>query len=251
MIPKFNYRISNEAKDFLLRLSSNLRLKGSPAELQISNKILEYSALISNTDFLQFCINEFATFSLFFSQAHPSIKFNVIFRFKSFKSFMQKLLKNSNESKSLDIKDCIAFRIIIDGTINDCYKISNALAHYLLQDGFILCESRPIKSNLYKGSDITIPFQSLIEPEYANCFKDYIAWPKENGYQGVHLRARDLKFGRFLEIQIRTKNMNNRAELGLANHSEYKQSKYKSVFAEFAEFEYPDELSEAIVVKIQ
>lgn len=63
---------------------------------------------------------------------------------------------------------------------------------------------------------------SIVEP-YKNRFKDYISTPKPNGYQSLHTTVLFEDFP--VEIQIRTEEMHQYAEYGIAAHWLYKEHK--------------------------
>ena len=87
-----------------------------------------------------------------------------------------------------EIMDVYAIKIIVD-TPENCYR---TLGHI---------------HNLYK------PVEGR--------FKDYIAIPKSNGYQSLHTGVVGLK-GFPIEVQIKTQEMNDMAENGIASHWLYK-----------------------------
>jgi len=75
-------------------------------------------------------------------------------------------------------------------------------------------------------------------------FKDYIAIPKENGYQTIHTTVFDNKS--IIESQIRTKNMHKTAEFGVAAHWKYKSGGLNPKLEWLNDFKSQDEASENI-----
>ena len=108
-------------------------------------------------------------------------------RMKGLWSLHQKL-KRKNDDISL-IHDVAALRFIVP-TIEDCYTTL----------GVIHATYRPLPGE----------------------FKDYIAFPKPNGYQSLHTTV-VTPFAGIVEIQIRTEEMHRRAMFGIASHMSYKQ----------------------------
>ncbi len=53
-------------------------------------------------------------------------------------------------------------------------------------------------------------------------FKDYISFPKPNGYQSLHTTVLTADAG-IVEMQVRTEEMHHRAQYGIASHTSYKQ----------------------------
>jgi GTP pyrophosphokinase len=79
-------------------------------------------------------------------------------------------------------------------------------------------------ANCYEALSVVHSSWTPIESEY----DDYIARPKPNGYQSLHTVVQDPD-GRPIEIQIRTRQMHQSAELGVAAHWRYKEGRRETV----------------------
>ena len=129
---------------------------------------------------------EKATNSIYKSAEKMGISVTIKSRAKHFYSIYQKMRKRNKEPGEL--YDLLALRILCN-TPSECYTLVG------------------IVHGLWKPMD--------------GRFKDYIAMPKSNGYQSLHTTV--ICEGKPLEIQIRTYEMHNTAEHGIASHWLYKK----------------------------
>lgn len=113
--------------------------------------------------------------------------FRTDIRMKGLWSLHQKLARKHDDITQ--IHDIAALRVIVQN-IDDCYSVL----------GIIHSLWKPLPGE----------------------FKDYIAFPKPNGYRSLHTTLLTAEAG-IVEIQIRTEEMHKHAQYGIASHMTYKQ----------------------------
>jgi GTP pyrophosphokinase len=116
------------------------------------------------------------------------LDFNTSYRVKGLYSLYHKLMRKDWEIT--EVYDLLAMRVVV-ASMEDCYR-TLGIIHDLW---------RPLPSRM----------------------KDYIAFPKPNGYQSIHTTVTS-NHGTIMEIQIRTRQMHQESEFGVASHLVYKDS---------------------------
>ena len=190
---------AEETLDVLVPIAHRLGINSIKSELEnlslyylkpnVYNDILE--KLNDNIDNLNAYLEDMKE-SLIEILTEAGIKFKIKGRVKSVYSIYNKL----NNGKRWDqIYDILALRIFVEKE-SECYTVV----------GLIHANFRPMPKR----------------------FKDYIANPKENMYQSLHTTVFGVH-GQVFEVQIRTYEMDEIAEKGIASHWSYKEKGSKKV----------------------
>ena len=204
MRPDKQKRIARECLDIYAPLAGKLGIYTIKTELEdLSLKFLKPDIYNEIKAFLSEKKGQRADFlkavekQIVEAAQEEKISIQIKTRAKHFFSIYQKM---KTKGKELDeIYDFLGIRILCQSP-QECYTILG-LVHHL--------------------------FKPL-----AGRFKDYIAMPKENGYKSLHTTVMT-RIGKPLEIQIRTVEMNETAEFGIAAHWAYKEGKKGSELDSF------------------
>ncbi|HBR68335.1 MAG TPA: bifunctional (p)ppGpp synthetase/guanosine-3',5'-bis(diphosphate) 3'-pyrophosphohydrolase, partial [Rhodospirillaceae bacterium] len=110
------------------------------------------------------------------------------------------------------LSDVMAFRVVV-GKVEECYNVLGIL------------HSR--------------------YPSVPGRFKDYISTPKPNGYRSIHTTVMGPEQQR-IEVQIRTRDMHNEADLGVAAHWAYKEGEEAPSLKDVRKYRWLRELLEIL-----
>lgn len=217
---------------------------GNGIDLAHSNCILQMIELLEHNDFLTSQAQQIREFYKFLADKYPFLAFTFKGRIKSVIRLEEKINGNiveyiydyytstgkfPSESEIKNrigrIKDLIAYRIVIsmpachlkpgdnkeEIELKYLYEIANALPEFLEERGF-----EPQLS----GKD---DFSLRIDEKCRQYYRDYIEKPNIYGYRSLHIAFFDNASRSNIEVQLRTKEMDDMAEIGPANHLGYEK----------------------------
>lgn len=212
-----------------------------------SNFIVQITEILEHNDFLTSQSQRIREFYKYMAKEYPYLAFTFKGRIKSLIRAEEKFnryvvdyiyeyySKNHTyptpaqiKDKLVVFRDLIAYRIVIsmpkchleDGQerreveLEHLYKIANEMPEFLEERGFSAEASGKNQKN----------FSDKLNDSIKMYYKDYIVNRKESGYESLHITLYDNIARCFTEVQLRTKEMDDFAIIGPANHIGYEES---------------------------
>lgn len=215
-------------------------------DLVHSNFLLQIADILQHNDFLTSQSQRIREFYKFMAKEYPFLAFTFKGRIKSlvraeekFNGYIVEYIYNyykeygsyppvlELKNKLRYFRDLIAYRIVIslpkchlkegeiheDREIKYLYDIANHLPSFLEERGFTaeISTSKEINKS------------PLLDKDISPYYKDYIVNKTIYGYQSLHITLYDNIARCYMEVQIRTKSMDDYAEIGPANHLGYEK----------------------------
>lgn len=230
-------------------LEESAIMRQQPIDLVHSNFLRQIYELLEHNEFLTSQSQRMREFYLYMVKEYPYLAFTFKGRIKSIIRAEEKFnryivdytynyYKKDNQFPTIAqmkeqlscFRDLIAYRIVISlprCRIEDkeeraqeemrlLYEIANALPGFLQDHEFTLVKAGA-KENICGDR---------IETRWQEYYRDYVADPTPTKYQSLHLTVYDNLARCYTEVQLRTKEMDDCAEIGHANHQGYE--KYQS-----------------------
>ena len=215
-------------------------------DLTHCNFLLQIRSLLEHNDFLTAQSQQIREFYKYMAKEYPFLAFTFKGRIKSliraeakFNGYIVEYIYDyyvergtypsvsEIKNRLSCFRDFIAYRIVISMPKCHCpdeekrkakelkclYKIANVLPGFLEERGFSAESAYGVK----------ISKSPLLNEEVRPYYRDYISNQNANGYQSLHITFFDNSSRSFMEVQIRTKTMDDIAEIGQANHTAYEK----------------------------
>ena len=214
-----------------------------PIDMLHGNFLVQMSELLEHNDFLTSQSQRIREFYKYMAGKYPYLAFTFKGRIKSLlraeekyngyiAEFIAEHYRRTGTFPSVpEIKnrlasfhDLIAYRIVIEmprchlreGESREAvetrllYEIADALPEFLEERGFTA-----------EPADVSSSESPLLREGIRPYYRDFVAAPRKSGYQSLHITLYDNIARCYTEVQLRTKAMDDYAEIGAGNHKEY------------------------------
>lgn len=231
---------------YIADLRQDAKYTHNEIDLVHCNFLLQIKELLEHNDFLTAQSQQIREFYKYMAKEYPTLAFTFKGRIKSliraeekFNGYIVEYISDyyreqgtyppvaELKNKLNCFRDLIAYRIVI--SIPKChlqpgqdpeteelkylYRIANVLPEFLEERGFTTESANGIKYS-------TSPLMSEdVKPYY----RDYICDQTIYGYRSLHITFYDNSSRSYMEMQLRTKTMDDIAEIGSANHINYEK----------------------------
>ncbi len=231
---------------YIEELRESARKTHNPIDLLHCNFLLQITELLEHNDFLTSQSQRIREFYKFMANEFPYLAFTFKGRIKSliraeekFNGYIVEYIYDyykehgayptvaELKNKLNCFRDLIAYRIVIsmpkchlksgengeEQEIKYLYEIANRLPEFLEERGFS-AEVAGITEN---------QVSPLLDESVTPYYRDYITNASPYGYRSLHITFFDSSARCFFEVQLRTKGMDDYAEIGPANHLGYEK----------------------------
>ena len=233
-------------KNYSHDLKEEAKKTNNEIDLIHANFLIQIRELLEHNDFLTAQSQKIREFYIHMATEYPLLAFNFKGRIKSlirseakFNGYIVEYIYDCYMEKKTypsisDLKqrlscfrDLIAYRIVIslpkchlkagedreNAELKYLYDIANKLPGFLEERGFTAEPANGVKEG----------HSELMDEAAKPYYRDYISEKKDSDYQSLHITFYDNSSRSFLEVQIRTKDMDDVAEIGAANHLGYEK----------------------------
>lgn len=227
-------------------LKREAKISHNEVDIMHCNFLIQILELLEHNEFLTAQSQKIRDFYMYMTNEYPYLAFTFKGRIKSLIRAEEKFngyiveyiydyyMKNKKfptisklKNRLSCFRDIIAYRIVIsipkchlkpgedreEQEIKILYEIANILLGFLEERGFTPEPARGVFESTSK----------LLDDEVRPYYRDYISDGKSSEYQSLHITFYDNIARCFMEVQLRTKTMDDNAEIGPANHLGYEK----------------------------
>ena len=231
---------------YIADLREDAKKTHNEIDLVHCNFLLQIEELLEHNDFLTAQSQKIREFYKYMVAEYPYLSFTFKGRIKSLIRAEEKFngyiveyiydyyMKNGTYPSEADLKnrlncfrDLIAYRIVVSmprchlervedretEEIRHLYEIANTLTQFLEERGFTAEPAGGVKEST----------SELLSEAARPYYRDYITNASPNGYRSLHITFFDNIARCYMEMQLRTKEMDDIAEIGPANHLGYEK----------------------------